>query len=145
MRRSAASIVLAALLVHGLPPCIASRAARRIQERCRAFSTTTRCSVPAAQANLPLVYRNPKAQWTAYRKVILEPVTLVAKAAAPLPSMPLRSETCSTSYRSSRPPPDDVLGRGFELVEKAVARLRCSYGLRPSTEATPQPIRSSMC
>src|SRR5690242_3684023 len=43
---------------------------------------------PGREGGFALVYRNPKAQWTSYDKVLLEPVTLWRSGKQSLDSIP---------------------------------------------------------
>ena len=114
MSRSAASIVLAALLVTACTVHLAPRA--RDAGEMSGFLDDYSLLRPGGPGDLPLVYRNPKAQWTAYRKVILEPVTLWRSGAHSLDAIGERDllHLVSDFETAAR----RRLGRGFELVEK---------------------------
>jgi hypothetical protein len=91
---------------------------------------------PGGAGDLPLVYRNPDARWSTYRKVLVEPVTLWRSgrnALAPIPEEELL-RLVSHFEAAVR----NRLGDGFELVdESAEGTLRLRLAITEARASDP--------
>lgn len=71
---------------------------------------------PGGAGELPFVYRNPDARWTAYHKVILEPVTLWRSGAHSLD--PISEQDLLRLVSDFEAALRQRLGDGFEIAEE---------------------------
>jgi hypothetical protein len=117
---SRCTLLVAGLCVAG---CTTTYQARKVETGrfLRDYSMMKKGSAETAQ----LVYMNPKANWKKYKKVLLEPVGMYAKADSALAKMPQEDMLALVSYFGSAI--RGALKDDYELVEKAgpdVLRIR---------------------
>ena len=97
---------------------------------------------PGAPGEVALVYRNPKADWTSYDKVLLEPVTLWRSGRKSLDAVP--EEDLLRLIGGLENAVRRRLGEGFRLVDEAgpgVMRVRLAITEARATD----PILDVMC